>query len=211
MKVRTEARREAIVEAAAQLFQEMGYERASMNELAKRLGGSKATLYNYFASKEELFSAVIRTFATHHLTNAASVINDVAESVPLEETLQRFGEQMLQVMTTDNTALSVYRMVVGEAGHSDMGMLFYESGPRESVETLARLFSQAMDNGILHPGDPQIRALQFLALLTAEIEIRIYQRSAPPLSAQRVSDMTACAVRMFMAGAGKSCLSNGEE
>ena len=51
MKVKTEARREAIVEAAAQLFQEMGYERASMNELAKRLGGSKTTLYNYFPSK----------------------------------------------------------------------------------------------------------------------------------------------------------------
>ncbi|WP_421506063.1 TetR/AcrR family transcriptional regulator [Erwinia rhapontici] len=204
MKVRTEARREAIVEAAAQLFQEMGYERASMNELSKRLGGSKATLYNYFPSKEELFSAVIRTYATQHLTDAANVLNDaVAKSVTLEEKLQRFGEQMLQVMTTNNTALSVYRMVVGEAGHSDMGMLFYESGPRESVEKLARLFSSAMDNGALRLGDPQVRALQFLALLTAEIEIRIYQRTAPPMSEKRVREMTACAVRMFMAGAGK--------
>ncbi|WP_455820907.1 TetR/AcrR family transcriptional regulator [Pseudomonas cerasi] len=204
MKVRPEARHEAIVEAAAQLFQEMGYERASMNELSKRLGGSKATLYNYFPSKEALFSAVIRTYTTHHLTEAASLLNDaVAKSVTLEEKLQRFGEQMLQVMTTDNTALSVYRIVVGEAGRSDMGMLFYESGPRESVEKLARLFSSAMDNGILRLGDPQVRAVQFLALITAEIEVRIFQRNAPPLSEKRVREMTACAVRMFMAGAGK--------
>lgn len=136
MKVRTEERREAIIEAAAQLLQEMGYERASMNELAKRLGGSKGTLYNYFPSKEELFSAVIRTYATRHLTDAASALDiPLSQNVNLAEKLQHFGEQMLNVMTTDNTALAVYRMVVAEAGHSEMGMLFYESGPRESVES----------------------------------------------------------------------------
>ncbi|WP_168403804.1 TetR/AcrR family transcriptional regulator [Erwinia amylovora] len=208
MKVRTEERREAIIEAAAQLFQEMGYERASMNELAKRLGGSKGTLYNYFPSKEELFSAVIRTYATRHLTDAASALDiSLSKNVKLAEKLQHFGEQMLNVMTTDNTALGVYRMVVAEAGHSEMGMLFYESGPRESVEKLARLFSSAMDNGVLRFGDSRIRALQFLALLTAEIEERIYQRMAPPLSVKRVQEMTACAVRMFMAGAANPSLS----
>ncbi len=60
MKVRTEARRNVILEAAVALFKELGYERTSMNELAKRLGGSKATLYGYFASKEELFRAVVK-------------------------------------------------------------------------------------------------------------------------------------------------------
>ncbi len=55
MKVRTKARREANVKTAAQLFQEMGYERATMNELAKRVDGSNATLYGYFLTKEALF------------------------------------------------------------------------------------------------------------------------------------------------------------
>jgi AcrR family transcriptional regulator len=72
MKVRTEARREAIVEAAALLFQEVGYERASMNELTKRLGGSKATLYGYFPSKESLFVEVVRSVATVHLSEAVA-------------------------------------------------------------------------------------------------------------------------------------------
>ncbi|CAI1972516.1 Uncharacterized HTH-type transcriptional regulator yvdT [Serratia ficaria] len=72
MKVRTNARRDAIVEEAALLFQEMGYERASMNELAKRVGGSKATLYGYFSSKEELFTAVVRQHVTQHLSEAAT-------------------------------------------------------------------------------------------------------------------------------------------
>lgn len=202
MKTRTQARREAIIDAAAQLFQEMGYERASMNELAKRLGGSKATLYSYFASKEELFTAVIRVYATQHLTTASEKLMAQGDNTDtLEETLMRFGEQMLSVLTGDNRALSVYRMVVGEAAHSDIGMLFYESGPRESVERLAVLMASAIERGELRAGDPRLRALQLLALLTAEIEVRIYERHSEPLTHARVCEMSRCAVELFLIGA----------
>ncbi len=202
MKIRTQARRESILDAAAGLFQEMGYERASMNELAKRLGGSKATLYSYFSSKEEIFTAVIRAYATQHLTEAAEELaTPVAEKLPLDTILMRFGERMLSVLTSDNHALSVYRMVVGEAGHSDIGMLFYESGPREGVEKLSVLMAGAQARGELRAGDSRLRALQFLALLTAEVEVRIYQRHAEPLSVARVHEMTRGAVELFLAGA----------
>jgi len=201
MKTRTQARHEAILAAAAGLFQDMGYERASMSELAKRLGGSKATLYSYFASKEDIFTAVIRAYATQHLTEAAEELDTPVEQTPsLETLLMRFGERMLSVLTGDNQALSVYRMVVGEAGHSDIGMLFYESGPRESVEKLSALMAGALARGELRQGDPRLRALQFLALLTAEIEARIYQQHPEPLSVARVHEMTRCAVDLFLAG-----------
>jgi len=211
MKVRTEARRVAIVETAAQLFQEMGYERASMNELANRLGGSKATLYSYFPSKEELFTAVIRAYATQHLTEAATELTGLEQTVEsLEKKLIRFGERMLQVLINDSSALSVYRMVVGEAGHSDIGMLFYESGPRESVEKLAGIMASAMGRGELRVGDSRLRALQFLALLTAETEVRIYQRQSEPVSLARVHEMTRCAVALFLSGAAPSELPPAE-
>jgi AcrR family transcriptional regulator len=111
MKVRTEARRNAIVEAATELFKEMGYERASMNELAKRFGGSKATLYGYFPSKEELFVAVVEAVATGHLLEATQELAaDAADGQPaLEARLKRFGERMLKVLTHDESALAVYR------------------------------------------------------------------------------------------------------
>ncbi|MFS2223557.1 TetR/AcrR family transcriptional regulator [Pantoea sp. B65] len=202
MKVRTQARREAIVEAAAQLFQEMGYERASMNELTKRLGGSKATLYNYFASKEELFTAVVRAHTTRHLTEAATELLDQDKAaIRLKDKLLRFGERMLAVLTNDSSALSVYRMVVGEAGHSDIGMLFYESGPRESLEKLSAVMASAMDRGELRQADARLRANQFLALLTAEIEVRIFYRNSPPVTPGRIREMCECAVNMFLTGA----------
>ncbi len=54
MKVKREARREAMLAVALDLFREVGFEAASMSQIAARVGGSKATLYNYFSSKEEL-------------------------------------------------------------------------------------------------------------------------------------------------------------
>ncbi|WP_410012209.1 TetR/AcrR family transcriptional regulator [Sodalis sp. C49] len=203
MKVRTNERREAIVEAAAQLFQEMGYERASMNELAKRLGGSKATLYGYFSSKEELFTAVVRAYATQHLSDATvALMLEERPDEPLKAKLTRFGERMLAVLTNDGSAIAVYRMVVGEAGHSDIGMLFNDSGPRESIEKLSGLLSTAMDRGELRPGDAYVKALQFTSLLTAEIQHRIFQRHLQPVSLTRIQQMVGCAVNMFLTGAG---------
>ena len=73
MKVRTAARREAILEEALRLFEENGYERATMSELTRRLGGSKATLYGYFPSKQDLFLATIESRASEHLAGVAGL------------------------------------------------------------------------------------------------------------------------------------------
>ena len=49
MRVRNEEKRLEIIRIAAELFDELGYERTSMSTIAARVGGSKATLYGYFA------------------------------------------------------------------------------------------------------------------------------------------------------------------
>ena len=58
MRVLTDSKRDAILQAAADIFHEQGFEGASMAGIATRVGGSKSTLYRYFSSKEELFVAV---------------------------------------------------------------------------------------------------------------------------------------------------------
>ncbi|MGH8027984.1 MAG: TetR/AcrR family transcriptional regulator [Pseudoxanthomonas sp.] len=202
MKVRTESRREAIIETAAQLFQEAGYERASMNELAKRVGGSKTTLYGYFPSKESLFEAVVRTYATSHLSDATAGLKAEGEKgVALEPALMHFGERMLAVLTNDTRALAVYRMVIAESGRSDLGQLFHRSGPTESIAALSAFLKAAMENGTLRRSDPELRAQQFLALVTAEIEGRMYERYSTPLAPPQIRRMVKRAVEMFLSGA----------
>ncbi|MFC3396150.1 TetR/AcrR family transcriptional regulator [Brenneria rubrifaciens] len=203
MKVRTKARRDAIVQTAAQLFQEMGYERASMNELAKRVGGSKATLYGYFSTKEELFIAVVREHATMHLSEATQeLIAEDRSTETLKDLLTRFGERILFVLTNESSAMAIYRMVVAEAGHSDIGTLFYEAGPKENIEKLSELMAEAMEKKTLRKDDPSLKAVQFLSLLTAEIDGRVFQRHLEPISLPRIREMVSNAVDMFIAGAG---------
>jgi AcrR family transcriptional regulator len=204
MKVRTEARRNAILQAAAGLFQEMGYERASMNELTKRLGGSKATLYGYFSSKEELFAAVVEAFSTVHLLDAVQELAvPASEPATLEALLTRFAERMLHVLTDDQSgALAVYRMVVAEAGHSDVGKLFHESGPAAAHKAIAGLVEAAMERGELRRADPNVTAQQFLALVTAESNMRVLQRAPQPLAPEEVRQMVARAIAVFFNGVG---------
>ncbi|QQQ48913.1 TetR/AcrR family transcriptional regulator [Pseudomonas syringae] len=204
MKVRTEARREAIIDAAASVFLEMGYERASMNEVTKRMGGSKATIYSYFPSKEELFIAVVDKLATVHLSDAVSelAIQD-DKPIDLRTLFMRFGERMLMVLINDDKALAVYRMVVAESGNSDIGMMFYESGPSQCLQTVTSMMALAMRRGQLRDTDPHIAALQLTALLTAETEIRLYQQAPMPLSIEEIRAMVERAVDTFMLGMEK--------
>lgn len=201
MRIRTESKKSEIVAAAAELFKEVGYERASMNELAKRLGGSKATLYGYFPSKESLFSAVVRSCSVPYLTQAAEVVQAPARSrTVLQATLLSFAEKMLQVLANDADALAVYRMVVAEAGRSEVGEFFHESGPSESLDALAKWLGEAINRGYLRKGDPMVFAQQFTALATAEISARIYQRNPPVVSQSAIRQMSARAVDTFLWG-----------
>ncbi len=204
MKVLTEERRQAIVAAAAEVFLEIGYERASMDEVARRAGGSKATLYKYFSSKEELFETVVRNYSARFLTEAASgLTNPENAQRSLEQKLTHFGEDMLRVVTCDNQALQIYRVVLGEAGHSDIGQRFLESGIRQSMEELAQEMSDAMQRGELAQADPMLRAIQFTTLIKAETEVLFFLREMPDFSAEKVSQMVNNGIRLFLAGAVK--------
>ncbi|WP_426138989.1 TetR/AcrR family transcriptional regulator C-terminal domain-containing protein [Pseudomonas sp. DWP3-1-2] len=202
MKVRTETRRAAMVETAAAVFLEMGYEGASMKEVSTRLGGSKATLYGYFSSKEALFIAVVQMYATSHLYNAVSDLLVTSRTgVSLEESLLQFGRKMLKIVLNDSTAIKVYRMVLSESGRSDIGTLFYESGPSQGIDALATLMSAAVESGELRKGNPKILAKQFLSLITAEPEERLFQRDPQPMTLLQIDEMVATAVDMFLRGA----------
>ncbi|GAB7532587.1 TetR/AcrR family transcriptional regulator [Pseudomonas sp. 3A(2025)] len=202
MKIRTAARRAAIVETAASVFLELGYEGTSMNEVSKRLGGSKATLYGYFPSKEELFVAVVEMYATAHLNDAVSgLVATATEHVSLKEQLLQFGRRMLMIILNDSTAIRVYRMVLAESGRSEIGVLFHQSGPSQCIDALSAHITRAMQNGELHNANPRVRAKQFLSLLTAEPDERLFQQAPQPVTLAQIEEMVTNAVDLFLGGA----------
>lgn len=172
-----------------------------MSELARRLGGSKATLYGYFPAKEELFVAVVQAFATSHLAEATSVILAALEERPaLGPLLNKAGNCVLQVMLNDRRAILVYRMVLAEAGRSNVGQLFHGAGPSQFIDALANLLAEAMERGAMRKIDPRVAAMQFLSLLTAENGVRLYERTPPPVASAEIERRVIRAVDLFLEG-----------
>ncbi|MBO4789433.1 MAG: TetR/AcrR family transcriptional regulator, partial [Oxalobacter sp.] len=84
MRRRTEEKRNAILKVARELFNEKGYHKTSMSEITEKVGGSKATLYGYFKSKEMLFQAVMADSSLEELRQNVPQSDTPAQVIPAE-------------------------------------------------------------------------------------------------------------------------------
>ena len=193
MRCKSETRRQAIIEVAREVFEEHGFGGASMSEIAARVGGSKATLYSYFASKEELFVAVVRSFAESHLNEVFGALD---ASTDLAEGLRQFGERFIGVIYRDDI-VRAYRNIFA-ASNTSIGRLFYDRGPLEGLTEVAGYLRTAMELGKLRTTDPLIAAQHFTALLKAEGFERITLGVVEQLSPDEIAPMVARAVDVFL-------------
>ncbi|MEQ6289394.1 TetR/AcrR family transcriptional regulator [Vogesella sp. GCM10023246] len=196
MRVKTESRRQAIVEAAAAVFIERGFEATSMAEIASRAGGSKATLYSYFPSKEELFLMVMKFLAEERMQQAFARL---VPSDDLAGALQAFGENfLLNVLSPELAALR--GIVLGEGRRSGMGRLFYDNGPARGWQMVADFLAGEMAAGRLRQARPWTAAMHLIGLLEAEYQEQIIVgiTELPPVEQIRAS--VAEAIKVFLAG-----------
>jgi len=199
MRVKTEAKREAILDAASKVFLEAGFEGASMAEIAKMTGGSKATLYSYFKSKEELFVDVIHRAAHQQLDPLVEALNQDNDNLP--KAMQTFGEQMLAFMCSAPTIQS-RRVVIAESGRSDIGRRFHEQGPKQGMQKVADFLSKQMDLGKLKRSDPLLAALQLAALLECETVFPLMLGIEEEMSPARIQQAVKRALQTFFAAHG---------
>ncbi len=198
MRVKSEARRQAILDVAAEVFREHGFEQASMSEITARVGGSKATLYSYFPSKEALFLEVMHQFAEAHMQDVFAEL-DVAADIRMS--LQYFGERFLDFISSARL-VSVLRVVYAEAGRSDVGQQFYERGPNEGTRRLKNFFEQCIQKGKLQSCDPEVAAKQFQALLRAECMDPLLMGACALTALPPIKDMAFRAVDVFLKAYG---------
>lgn len=199
MKVRTDAKRDEIVEIARKTFLELGYERASMAEISARMGGSKATLYGYFPSKEALFLAIVTKLAEQYVSPAVQRLEESVDD-DVREALQRFGEQFLAFIS-DPEAVASYRVVISEAAHSNIGESFYETGPKRTIESIARYLAGAMERKQLRRADPEIAAQHLTALLAhGEPWHQYFLRKAPNPTRAQIKRIVERALDVFLGG-----------
>ncbi len=194
-------RRDAIVAVAKEAFLANGYAGTSMSAIAARVGGSKATLYSYFQSKEELFIAVVQK----KCQQIQGMLNE-AEFVTggdLEATLARFGEQFLALITSDDS-IATFRLATAEAARfPEIGRALYNSGVSQNHRRMAEFLQHAKDAGHLrHDADVMVAAEQFLDLCLAGIHRRRLWNVSPVSTTEEIRTNVANAVATFMRAFG---------
>lgn len=197
MKTKTEAKRQAILQAAAEVFREVGFERASMSEIRSRIGGSKATLYNYFPSKEKLFFEVMYQAKELELGAISATLN--AESADVKQELLRFGQKLLPALYSPDT-IAIRRLAIAESANSEVGKFVYEGSILPMEKHVAEFLRRAMKRGALRNADAKIAAMQLLSLLEAELLQRALLGIVDSLKPEALKASARRAVEVFLSG-----------
>ena len=181
-----------ILAGAATVFAQDGYEGASMARIASRSGVSKGTLYNYFAGKAEMFSALIALECESKLAQAFDITEPDGDPAAA---LQVIGERMLELMISD-IGLTMHRLVVAEAHKfPDLARAFFDAGPTQATAFLAAWLERQVRAGRLVGADPRFAAEQFFALCQTRIAM---QRRLGMPSDTDASLVVRAAVTMFL-------------
>lgn len=161
-------KRYQILESAAHIFMQHGYERASMDSVAKESGVSKQTVYSHFKSKDALFSAVIERKCESYQIDQSAICQ---YQLPLNSILKNFAIKFIQLLSDDDV-ISMYNAVIGEAQNAPhVAQLFYEAGPVHSIELIQHLL-QAHPESRLSAELAKEASVDFFNLLKGEFHMR---------------------------------------
>ncbi|MCE9952988.1 TetR/AcrR family transcriptional regulator [Aeromonas allosaccharophila] len=145
MRVKSEERRQAILDVAREAFTQLGFENTTMSEIANRTGGSKATLYNYFSSKEELFAAVIDEFGRQRIAEAFMSMNP---DKPVREEITRLGLHYLRFILNPDV-IGLRAVIVHESARTNIGREYYRLGPQRGWQYISQYIEQQSRSGQL--------------------------------------------------------------
>jgi AcrR family transcriptional regulator len=153
--------RDAIVDAAARLFLERGFGSVSMDELAVAAGVARRTLYNQFASKEEIFREML-----------SRVSRQLEQAFPSGIETQGDVEDVLRVVARvivdlhkNSEYLGFLRMVVADSRQFRWIAKEFAAVMDPQTERLTRYLAHLTDLGILSCSNPTLAAHQFMGIL----------------------------------------------
>ena len=146
-------RRERMLEAAASVFAEKGYEAASMDDIAHAAGMTKPTFYRYFSSKEALFEAVF--------VNALDqLVNEIDRARERHHgTIARLEAIVRALIPTFREHLASLRSMSGASAHVERGRRQLFRDRREAIETrLADVITEGIEEGLFWQVDAMLIA-----------------------------------------------------
>lgn len=195
MRTKTQERHDAILRAAEEIFQQEGFERASMAQICKQVGFSKATLYSYFASKEELFFEVMMNGASAEFEAGTALLTASADSP--RATLEEYGQRFVSALYSPRVQ-AIRRLIAAEGNRSELGRKCYDRGPAQGEKLVAEYLQRLIANQHLCEGDTIVMARQLHSLMEAEWLEQFLFGTITDLSAVQIQQAVRLAVETFL-------------
>ncbi|WP_298375760.1 TetR/AcrR family transcriptional regulator [Azospirillum sp.] len=193
----TDAKTAQILDAARDVFLELGYAAATMDLVAQRARVSKTTLYTRFPSKEDLYTATISNECERHGMRFAP---ESFDGLPLRDVLIQVGGRFVELIWSE-PAIRVHQSVMGESLRvPEAARLFFKAGPERATAALVALFERLAQRGLIDIEDPAFVAGQFLVAMQGGPYCALAVSLAPLPSAEERNLFVAKAVDLFIRG-----------
>jgi TetR/AcrR family transcriptional regulator, mexJK operon transcriptional repressor len=201
---RSVRKRQAILDAATQVFLSKGYLGTSMDEIAALAEVSKQTVYKHFADKEALFNEIVLGTVNEASDPVYEEVTNLADTGDLEADLRDLARRQLSLVMQPKV-LQLRRLVIGEGGRfPELGKTFYEQGPGRTLKALTEAFERLAERGELELDDPAAAANHFnWLIMSAPINRAMLLGDDKPPKKAELERYVDSGVRAFLAAYGK--------
>jgi AcrR family transcriptional regulator len=193
------SKRRQILDGARKVFMDLGFDGASMGEIARSSGVSKGTLYVYFADKNRLFETIVEETSLEQ----GEIAFDFDAAGDAATTLREFGSAYIAMVCRPDGGSAIRTVMAIAERMPEVGRRYYERVLQKTINRLAGHLQVHEKAGELVIENRELAASQFLLMCQASLFLPFIFQAAPPPSSARVAEVIDSAVRMFLAAYGK--------
>jgi AcrR family transcriptional regulator len=189
------SKRRQILDGASKVFMDLGFDGASMGEIARAAKVSKGTLYVYFADKSRLFEAIVE----EETLEQGKMAFNFAPERDVATTLREFGRAYIQLLCRPGGGSAIRTVMAIAERMPDVGRRYYEHVLENTIGRLASYLEAHVKSDDLAIDDCQLAASQFMLMCQASLFLPFIFQAAPPPSTERIGQVIESATRMFLA------------
>ena len=202
---RSERRRQAIIQAATEVFLRHGYLGATTDEVAARASVSKQTVYKQFEGKQHLFAEVILNTTVQVVDGLSNAVaNSLEDAQDVRKALRDLADGFLRGLLQPDV-VRLRRLVIAEADRfPEVGRAWFDRGFDRTLVILGEAMRRLADRGLLRNlSDPTLAAYQFAGLVMYQPLNQVMfagTDAIPP--ADKLNRIADSAVEVFLATYG---------
>lgn len=201
LDTRSIRKRRAILESAARLFLDKGYDSTSMDDIASLAKVSKPTVYGHFANKETLFAEIVIATTRNVDEVVRSVTDHVTASRTPDQPLKEIGRRFLRALMQPEL-VRLRRLVIANAERfPQVSGTWYEQGFERVLAALAESFERLAAANLLRIDEPLVAAHHFVGLLLwIPMNQAMFRARAKKMAEPEIEKIVERAVNAFLHG-----------